>query len=377
MSNKNNPPEFHEKEKSHSLTKRMIALLLCVAIISGLCGYLGGRVANQSNTSNGGINITQTTTTANKNSKVEDVSDIAAKAAPSVVAISTEIQSNYYGFFGQDSQSEEGAGSGVIISKDGYIVTNNHVISDATQIQVTTNDGKNYNATLVGADSTADLAVLKIDADNLTPATFGNSDQLEVGQAAIVIGNPLGQLGGTVTSGIISSLDRQLEIDGNTMTLLQTDAAVSSGNSGGGLFDSNGNLVGIVNAKASSTGNSSVEGIGFAIPINTAETTINELVKGKGSSTSNSSKGQAVMNVSLQSTDDGIYIAQVVDGGAGDKAGLKQGDKITKIDNKEVNSIEEAKSTIRSHSPGDTIKVTVERNGKEKTVSVTLEKSNS
>lgn len=369
---KQDPPKFKKtkgSDISNRLMKHFVAILVSVALVSSLFGFIGGFLANNLNGSNGGLNIIQTTTTTNKNSKVEDVSDIANKAAPSVVAITTEIQAGHYGNFGQNSS---GAGSGVILSKDGYIATNNHVISDARQIKVTTSEGKNYDAKVIGSDSKADLAVLKIDAKNLKPVTLGNSDNLEVGQAAIVIGNPLGQLGGTVTTGIISSLDRQLEIDGNTMTLLQTDAAISPGNSGGGLFDSNGNLVGIVNAKASS---SNTEGIGFAIPINTATTTIDSIIKGKD--TDRSSDGEAAMNVSLTSSDNNVYIAQIVDGGAADKAGLQQGDKIIKIDDTDVFTTAKAKAIIRSHKPGDKIKVTIERDGKTMTVTVTLKESGS
>src|SRR5699024_342301 len=144
-----------------------------------------------------------------------------------------------------------GAGSGVILTQDGYIVTNHHVIEDANSITVRTRSGDEYNASLVGSDEQSDLAVLKIDATGLTPAVLGDSTTLEVGELAIAIGNPLGELGGSVTSGIISALDREMTIDGQTMTLLQTDAAVNPGNSGGGLFNANGDLIGIVNAKSS------------------------------------------------------------------------------------------------------------------------------
>ena len=169
-----------------------------------------------------------------------------------------------------------GAGSGVIISSDGYIVTNDHVISGAQAIKVRLTGEQEFEATLIGTDSRTDLAVLKIDAEGLQPAIFGHSSDLLVGQTSIAIGNPLGELGGTVTAGIISALDREITIDGETMSLLQTDAAVNPGNSGGGLFNLYGELIGVVNAKSSG---SEIEGLGFAIPIDTAKIVIEQLIE--------------------------------------------------------------------------------------------------
>lgn len=181
------------------------------------------------------------------------------------------VSSSFYG--GQ--RVSQSAGSGVILSADGYIVTNNHVVAGADSIAVRTRDGQSYTARLVGADSDTDLAVLKIEAGDLPPVVLGSSETLVVGETAVAIGNPLGELGGTVTSGIISALSREVTIDNQTMTLLQTNAAINPGNSGGGLFNSKGELIGVVNAKYAKEG---VEGLGFAIPIDAAKPVIEQLI---------------------------------------------------------------------------------------------------
>ncbi len=381
MNKQEQPPEFKAKPK---LPKQIIILVLVCAILSGVLGFTGGYFASNLHSS-GSVTVNQVTGKTSGSSKVNDVSDIASKCGPSVVEITTESVSNGNSIYGQ--YISEGAGSGIVYSKDGYIVTNNHVIEGASSITVTTTDGKEYAATLVGSDSDSDLAVLKIDASNLTPVTLGDSSSLEVGDIAIAIGNPLGELGGTVTEGIISALDRQVEIDNTTMTLLQTDASISPGNSGGGLFDANGNLIGIVNAKyssSSSSSNGSVEGIGFAIPINSVTDVINELI------TNGKVTNRAALNVSLydytegssnyyvdEGAQAGCYIVQVVSGGAADKAGLQKGDRIVSIDGTSISKSSEAKAAIQKHSPGDKVKIVVERDGKKVTKTVTLGSSNS
>ena len=216
--------------------------------------------AADSESAAGGTSVSSGMTTA----------QVAKTVSPSVVVITTEqVVYSQWSWYGQ-SQVESGAGSGVIISSDGYILTCDHVVSGASNITVTIGD-KDYPATIIGEDSTSDIAVIKIEADGLTPAIVGDSDKLAVGDNVLAVGNPLGELGGTVTSGIVSALNRSVSIQSssavNTMSLIQMDASVSPGNSGGGLFNMNGELVGIVNAKSSS---SDAEGLGFAIPINDA-----------------------------------------------------------------------------------------------------------
>ena len=278
--------EKHQRSRSKkssgpiNLTRKGLALLVAACVIlSGLAGFGGAAIGSSvfDKPYHEGSNKKASASTSGYT--LEDatgsdmtIQEITAEAKPSVVEIKTEsVSSDVW----MQQYVTEGAGSGVIITNDGYIVTNNHVIEGASKILVTTASGNEYSAKLIGTDSTTDVAVLKIDAKGLTPATYGNSDQLTVGDLAVAIGNPLGELGGTVTAGIISALDRQLVIDGKTMTLLQTDSSINPGNSGGGLFNSDGQLIGVVVAKSSG---SDVEGLGFAIPINTAADVAQQLM---------------------------------------------------------------------------------------------------
>lgn len=292
--------------------------------------------------------------------------EVAAKAKPSVVEITTEMASGS-AYFQQFSQS--GAGSGVIISQDGYILTNNHVIEGATKITVRLTTGTEYDAKIIGADTQSDIAVIKVEATGLPYATIGDSAKLVVGEEVLAIGNPLGSLGGSVTNGIISALDREITIDGQKMRLLQTNAAINPGNSGGGLFNMQGQLVAIVNAKSSGTG---IEGLGFAIPINYAYEIAEDLLANGYVS------GRPAIGISYIAIDDymdlmrygvvsyGIY---VYDGG---ETALKNGDRIVRIGDYEVQSVATLKSAIQSYKVGDTVKVTVVRQGTYTDLEVTL-----
>lgn len=365
------PPEF--RSKTYVPVRNKIITTVGIILLSGVVGfgtgYAGSHLSNNAN-----VTIQQQTNKSNSGTvQVSDVSDIVEKCKDSVVEITTESVSSGNSILGQ--YVSQGAGSGVIISKDGYIVTNNHVVSGATSLKVTTTDGTEYDASVVGKDSQTDLAVIKVDANNLQAATLGDSDILQVGDPAIAIGNPLGELGGTVTTGIISATDRQITIDDETMTLLQTDAAINPGNSGGGLFNADGNLIGIVNAKESSTG---IEGLGFAIPITPAQDIITELMQ-NGSVTS-----RPALNVSLydytsnnqgqySKYEDGCYIVQIVKNGAADKAGLKQNDRILSFDGEQIQSTSDVKNVLKKHKIGDTVKMVVERDSKKVSVEITLQ----
>lgn len=368
--NSQQPPEYRKKS---GVGKTVLTIALC-GVIGGAAGYGGSLLASRQTQSSNSVSIQQSQTSERVNSisegevKAIDVTDVVDSVKPTVVEITTESVSSGNSLFGQ--YVSQGAGSGVIMSSDGYIITNNHVIENASSIKVRTIDGTEYDATLVGTDPSTDLAVIKVDATDLTPATFGNSNDLKVGSTAIAIGNPLGELGGTVTTGIISALDRQIVIDNETMTLLQTDAAINPGNSGGGLFDASGNLIGIVNAKQSATG---IEGLGFAIPISDAVDVLQELIE-NGEVTS-----RPVLGVSLQEAGQnsqitpGVYIMQVNSGSAADKAGLQAYDRIVSFDGQEVESVSQLKSLIRKHKIGDKVSMTVERDGSNQDVEVTLQ----
>ena len=304
-------------------------------------------------------------------SEKNDLTDVIAEISNSVVEVYTEY-TTYSNFFG--SKITEGAGSGVVYSKNGYIITNNHVIEDATNIKVILHDGTEFDAELVGADPESDLAVLKIAAENLHPAILGDSDALKVGQNCIAIGNPLGTLGGTVTNGIISALSREVKVEGQEMTLLQTNTAINPGNSGGGLFTQSGELIGIVNAKSNGD---SVEGIGFAIPINNAKGVVEDLIE------YGYVIGRAAIGIKSVSIDTvqkawsynvnslGVYIAEVV-GEKAQAAGLLQGDLIIGIGGEKVESYTDLKAILQKHVAGETLDFIILRENKQITIPVEL-----
>lgn len=350
------------------------ALLIICCVLLSVGGGFGGTILALHLTGSTGKTVLYQSVNNEKTSNKTDatntsVKTIANETMKSVVEIKTEsVSTNNY--FQQAVVS--GAGSGVILSEDGYIVTNNHVIEGANKISVTTKDGTTYEAVLIGTDSTTDLAVIKIEANKLTPVIMGDSSKLEVGDIAVAIGNPLGSLGGTVTSGIISALDREVTIDNQKMHLLQTSAAINPGNSGGGLFNDKGELIGVVNAKSSGE---SIEGLGFAIPINRAKDIITNLIE------NGYVKGRASLGVTLQvgssnpfSNDEStqVYIMKVEEGKAAYKAGLEAGDQILKIDSTSIHDISDVTSAISTHSAGDKIEMTILRDNETKKIDVTL-----
>lgn len=379
------PPQQQTRKKKEKkpISRGALAIVLTISVVCAALLGIGGGVGsyfllskgNVQTSSDGGLTINKSDSTGGSSSSsdgsVLSTEEITNKVADSVVEITTETVSYSY-FYGQAVST--GAGSGVIIDDNGYIITNNHVIEDAKSINVTLRNGTEYEAKLIGTDADQDIALIKIEPksdDNLTVATFGDSDKLSVGDKSVAIGNPLGELGGTVTDGIISALDREVTIDDKTMNLLQTDAAINPGNSGGGLFDGQGNLIGIVVAKAeSSSTTGTVEGLGFAIPINDAQNILGDL-KEHGYVTNK----PAAIGVTLQDYMDMVYVYSVTDGSAADKAGIKTGDKIMKVAGEDVKSSSDVKNAISSSKAGDKIEFTVERNGSTKKLTVTIEEA--
>lgn len=378
------PPKKRRKRSGGRIARSAAALVLAAAMgFAG--GFVGARVGNAGNK----VVIQQverTDSSAASGTAVASggmtTSQVSEMVSPSVVVITTEqVVYSQWSWYGQN-QVESGAGSGVIISSDGYILTCAHVVSGASQITVTIGD-TDYTATVVGEDDTSDVAVLKIDATGLTPATVGDSDSLSVGDSVLAVGNPLGELGGTVTSGIVSALNRSVTIQGtsstNTMSLIQMDASVSPGNSGGGLFNMNGELIGLVNAKSSS---SDAEGLGFAIPINDAIQVAQDLLENGYVS------GRPYMGITYIAVTDaqtaaqfnvnayGVYVVDVVQGGPADKAGLKVGDRIVSIDGTEIAQKDDLGTLMQQHTAGDTLSITVARDGQMQTVSLTLGEKN-
>ena len=381
------PPKKKKKFNGKRVARSAVALVLAAAMgFAG--GFVGakfggsGKVVIQqvapSSTADSASGSDSSITAASSSGSSLTTEQVADLVSPSVVVITTEqVVYSQWSWYGQN-QVESGAGSGVIISSDGYILTCAHVVDGASTITVTIGD-KDYTATLVGEDTTSDIAVIKIDADGLTPATVGNSDSLKVGQSVMAVGNPLGELGGTVTGGMISALNRSVTIQGsssvNTMSLIQMDASVSPGNSGGGLFNMNGELVGIVNAKSSS---SDAEGLGFAIPINDAIKVAQELLE-NGYVTGRPYLGITYLAVTDAQTASqlgvnayGVYVVEVVKGGPADKAGLQAGDRIVSVDGTEIASKDDLGTLMQKHAAGDTLSITIARDGQMQTVNVTL-----
>ena len=334
------------------------------------------------------------------------IPDIAEKAMPSTVGISAKFEyttsgmQNYWGFGfynyggndGGTTQQATGTGTGIVMTEDGYIITNAHCIYDnesdykcgkavSVSVVMGDEDETEYDAQIVGYDLETDLAVLKIDATGLTPAEFGNSDDLRVGELVIAIGNPLGfELQNTVTCGIVSALNREVTINEKDMTLIQTDAAINSGNSGGPLLNAYGQVVGINSAKMSSTYSSSsasVEGLGFAIPISDAKEIIEDLIN-NGYVTGRPQFGITGVTVTESDAErlnmpQGVYVYSVTDGSAAYDAGIRQGDVITAVEGEEIKDMDALNEAKNQHNAGDTIQITLFRAGETINVDLTLQ----
>lgn len=316
-------------------------------------------------------NKTAGVTTVTENSrKIMETPDIVDKVGPAVVGV-TNI-TTYTSYFGESTQDSEG--SGIVITADGYIATNYHVIEGATKIKVSLNNGDEYEAKVMGGDAQTDIAIIKIDAKDLTYATLGNSSELRVGEKAIAIGNPLGQeFAGTVTQGVISALNRSVTFEDKTLTLIQTDAAINPGNSGGALVNSYGEVIGINTAKISS---SELEGLGFAIPIDEAKPIIEDLIK------YGYVKGRPFIGVSGRSVTErdakaynmvvGVYVVSVSEYSPAEKSGIMIGDIITEVNGTKVTTVDEINDIKNKFAPGKTISVKIWRQGQTKTISLTL-----
>lgn len=355
-------------------------------IVGVLCTSLGGvasSIATIKYFNNKGISSPSTvqsnsektnnnTVKTSSNTVPLSVANIAKQVGPAVVGVSTKSITSI-DMFGLP-ETQEGMGSGIIFNEDGYILTNYHVINGAKQINVIFNDGKQGKeipAKVVNYDSSLDLAVIKLTEDVEIPAVaeFGDSDSIEVGEPAIAIGNPLGkQFLGTVTAGVISAVNREVTVDGQTQKYIQTDAAINPGNSGGALVNTYGQVIGINTAKI---GGSQIEGLGFAIPINTVKPQIEKLIKPLlkiGISVSNITQNIAKRN----NLPIGIYIHQVEEFSPAEKAGLLPGDVITKFDGKTVKTVEEMNALKQKHNSGDKVEIQVIRDGKTKKITLTL-----
>lgn len=363
----------NENNDSNYMSKRaFLTLFIFGIILAAIIGAFAATYIYRINENRGYKNLNNASLEKVTGSKMT-ISQIVDANKNSVVEINTSKQAQT--LFGRTNQ--EGAGSGVIVNKDGYIATNHHVIEGASTINVRLHDGSTYGATLVGNDKRNDIAVIKINAKGLKAATIGKSKELSVGDLAVAIGNPLGQLGGTATQGIISALDRKLQVDGMALSLLQTDAAINPGNSGGGLFNSKGELIGIVDSKASGIG---VEGLGFALPIDKVGSIIDDLIE-HGHVTGRPAVGISIYDIAEEDIESagvssaGLYVKDVI-GDNAKKAGLKPGDMILGIDGESVSEANAFITKIQNHKVGDTVKIKVKRNNKDIIAAVKLQDSN-
>ena len=393
-------PDQNQNRGNANKTVRRIAKLAAAAVAFGLIAGVTMQGVQYGFSAmgigNGGTQLatTNTTKTSTKGttSGKEDLSTVASNVMPSIVSITSKYETSSGYLFGQQQNESEGAGSGIIVGKkDGYllVVTNNHVIADAQSLSVGFTDGTSASGTIKGSDNDADLAVVAVKVKDIKAATLkkikiitlGNSDDLKVGEQAIAIGNALGY-GQSVTGGYISAVNRDVQLTDKTMTLLQTDAAINPGNSGGALLNSKGELIGINTVKYSSE---DVEGMGYAIPINTAKPIIDQLIKQKTVDKSEQAylgiSGQTISSDMAAQMDmpQGALVRQVVRNSPAQKAGISAGDVIISFGGGTVSTMEGLKSKIESKKAGDTVKVVVKRQNQmgtyeKKTISVKLEK---
>lgn len=371
-----------QPKKHHGGAGRVVALILSCAVISAACGF-GGAILAQNGSRTGKTTVQQSNRTATTvNVKKVDgqtlmsPAEVYASTVNSVVSINCSAVST--NIFGQQTESAS-SGSGFIYTADGYIVTNQHVVANASSINVTLYNGDTYPATLVGSDSDYDVAVLKIDAKDLPAVTLGSSTDVNVGDTVMAIGNPLGELTFSMSQGIVSCVNRAINVEGTPFNMIQVDASINPGNSGGPLMNLYGEVVGIVSAKYSSYANTTVEGLGFAIPINDVQSIIKDIMengsvgnKAYMAITAGTMTQQMAAQYKINATE-GVFVYSVEDDGAGDKAGLKLGDVITKLNDTQITSMEDLSAAKKGFKAGDTVTLTVLRDGKEITTQLTFD----
>ena len=377
-----------KKEKKHGLTAgRVIALLLCCALIGGLAGvggaavmtrrssqpvtYIGGgggeTVVYQGSREDTVLNVSEVDT-----SKLMTAAEVYASNVNSTVGITTSITTNYFGY----QSTAAASGSGFIITEDGYSITNYHVIENSNSVTVTMYDGTSFDAVVVGYDEKNDLAVLKVNATGLTPVVLGDSDNLNVGDSVVAIGNPLGELTFSLTAGAVSALNREVTLSNTvTMNLIQTDCAINSGNSGGALFNMYGEVIGITNAKYSGSGSTtsaSIDNIGFAIPINSVRDLVKQIIE-KGYETK-PYIGVKVSTVSEDAKNYGIpagaSVQNVTENAPAAKAGLQVNDIITSANGQPISSSTDLVNVVSALKPGSDLELTVYRSGE--TITLTI-----
>ena len=370
-----------ETPKKKNKSGRKIVAVALIVLLSAAAGFGGGVAAMYYG--QGMLGLTAASSiTINPEDKVNTAEAIAAKVLPSVVGISTSKEVTYQSFFGEQKGTQSGVGTGIIVDEKGYILTNSHVVGDgsAETIVVQLNDGREVSGSVLWNDKSIDLAIVKIEAENLTAAELGDSDNVKIGAYAAAIGNPLGMaFERSITQGVISGLNRSITVtDGQTQItmdgLMQTDASINAGNSGGPLLNSLGQVIGINSAKAQSG-----EGLGFAIPINTAKPIVDEIkAKGEFKRSYIGIKGVSVADY-LQAypdtkfgTETGVYVAQIYTDSPAAKAGLKEGDIIVNLEDQKIETMTQLISGLFKYRPGDTVKLSVIRDTRTMSLDVTL-----
>ena len=366
----------------HRAAVKVTALILACAVAGGLAGWGGAAIAG-SGSSSGKTTIQQSdrqpvTVQAKKvdGQTKMDPATVYASVVNSAVSINCSATST--NIFGQQTQTAS-SGSGFIITEDGYVVTNYHVVSGASSVQVTLYNGDTYDATVIGGDSDYDVAVLKINAAGLTPVTLGNSADVNVGDSVLAIGNPLGELTFSMSGGYVSSCNRAINVDGTPFNMIQVDCSINPGNSGGPLVNLYGEVVGIVSAKYSSYSSTTVEGLGFAIPISDVRSIITDIMengavtdKAYMAITAGTMNEQMAAQFNIDVTE-GVFVYSVVEGGAGEKAGLRLGDVITKMGDKTLTSRQDLSAAMKGYRAGDTVTLTVYRGGQYIEVELTFD----
>ena len=379
------PEEPRHTKKSgffQTTAAKIVAIVLACAIIGTGCGFGGAALYRSARRQNVVVQqssrepVTVSVKQVDGQTKMEPA-EVYASTVNSVVSINTTAASGT-NIFGQTVETAS-AGSGFIYSQDGYIVTNYHVVKDATSVKVTLYNGETYDATVIGGDSDYDVAVIKIDAAGLTPVTLGNSADVNVGDTVLAIGNPLGELTFSMSQGIVSCCDRAINVDGTPFNMIQVDASINPGNSGGPLVNLYGEVVGIVSAKYSSYSNTSVEGLGFAIPISDVQAIITDIIEngqvtGKAylaiKAGTMTEQMAAQYNIGIT---EGVFVYSTESGGAGERAGLQLGDVITKLNDTDITSMTDLSRAKKTFKVGDTVTLTVYRNGQYITLELTFD----
>lgn len=374
-------PQFVSAPVKKKGTGKVIALALCFSLLggavgSGITAYLQERTENTQDSSS------QIQVGKRNEIQLEEVdtgdlmtpAQVYAQNVNSTVGITTSVTTNYWGY----QTTSAASGSGFIISEDGYILTNYHVIQDSNAITVCLYDGTSYDAKIVGYDSGNDIAVIKVEAEGLTPVVIGSSEKMYVGDSVVAIGNPLGELTFSLTKGVISAMDRQVTMsNGSTMELMQTDCSINSGNSGGALFNLYGEVIGITNAKYSNNGSAteaSIENIGFAIPMEDVMPLVESIIE-KGY-ISSAYIGVSVMDVSLETQNyglpEGAAVQEVADGSPAEEAGLQKNDIITSVNGTNITGSQDLVDLVGKTAVGDKLELEVYRKGETITLTITV-----